>query len=65
MLFGTDILGVGVTVRKIDIDPDDLLPAVFSRRGPSLTIPILDLPLPTRLPEGAEWIVACRRWASD
>jgi hypothetical protein len=26
-------------------------------------IPILDLPLPTPPPEGAQWIEAYRRWA--
>jgi hypothetical protein len=33
-------------------------------RGKSLQrVPILDLPLPTPRPEGADWIMAFRRWA--
>ncbi len=28
-------------------------------------IPILDLPLPTPLPAGAEWIEAYRRWSEN
>ena len=63
--FKTVILGVEATVAKIDITNDDRIVALLSREGSSVTIPILDLPLPTRLPKGAEWVIAYRRWASE
>jgi hypothetical protein len=37
--------------------------AVCRRDGVRQAIGILELPLPTPAPEGAEWIAAYRRWA--
>lgn len=60
--FQTVVLGVDVTVAGVDLTDNEQIVAVC-RRGPSTQrIPILNLPLPTPHPEGAEWIEAYRRW---
>jgi hypothetical protein len=61
--FGTKILGVPVTVEGIDMTDDEQIVAVCRRGRTRQTVPILDLPLPKPLPDGAEWIEAYRRWA--
>jgi calcium binding protein len=63
MPFKTEVLGVEVTVEKVDLTDDDHIVAVCKRGKSRQTIPILDLPLPTPPPKGAEWIDAYRRWA--
>jgi hypothetical protein len=60
--FKTELLGVEVTVERLDMTDDDQIVAVCSR-GKSKPVPILDLTLPDPPPEGAEWIEAFRRWA--
>ena len=60
--FSTVVLGVEVTVKRIDMIEGDEIVAVCSRGKDSQRIPILDLPLPSPLPEGAEWIAAYRYW---
>lgn len=56
--FETDVLGVPVTVERIDLTTSDEI-VVICRRGKSRqVIPILYLPLPTPRPPGAEWIEA-------
>ncbi len=62
MPFETEMLGVTVRVEKIDLLDDDAIVAVCRRGQHRQTVPILDLPMPTPLPEGAEWIEAYRRW---
>src|SRR5712675_1302961 len=53
--FQTVVIGVDVT--------DDGQIMAICRRGRSTQrIPILDLPLPTPQPGGADWIAAYRRW---
>ncbi|MGW1258240.1 hypothetical protein ACWD5Q_24420 [Streptomyces sp. NPDC002513] len=59
----TAVLGVEVTVRGIDLTPDGRIVALCSRGGMTQSIGILDLPLPSPAPEGAEWIEAIRHWA--
>ena len=60
--FETEILGVVVTVESIDFSGDDDLVAVC-RKGPHRQrISLLDLPLPSPPPEGAEWIAAYCHW---
>lgn len=60
--FETRLLGVPVTVERIDMNQNEDIVA-FCRRGKHRqTIPILDLPLPSPLPAGAEWIEAYRSW---
>lgn len=62
--FQTTVLGVQVTVEKIDLsDASDEILAICSRDGQRQAFPILDLPLPIPPPEGAEWIQAYRHWA--
>jgi hypothetical protein len=60
--FQATVLEVDVTVAGIDLTDDDQIVAVCARGGSQQRIPILDLPLPTPLPEGADWIEAYRRW---
>ena len=62
--FRTKLLGVEVTVERLDISEDDRIVAVCTRGRARQRVPILDLPLPNPPPDGAEWIEACRRWAS-
>ena len=61
--FGTEALGVPVTVVAIDITDDGQIVAIRKRDPLSPKLPILDLPLPTPRPAGSEWIDAYRHWA--
>jgi hypothetical protein len=60
--FTTTVLGVEVTVRKIDLTADSIV-AVCARGHHRQRIDLLDLPLPTPTPDGAAWIDAYRHWA--
>jgi hypothetical protein len=60
--FAAQVLGVEVTVAKVGLTGSGVV-AVCRAGGHQQTIGILDLPLPTPPPEGAEWIDAYRRWA--
>ena len=60
--FQTVVLEVDVTVMGVDLTDDEQIVAVCTRGRSKQRIPILDLPLPTPLPEGVEWIEAYRRW---
>jgi len=62
LLFQTTVLGIAVTVTRVDVTAEDHIMAICQRDGRRQTIPILDLPLPTPAPAGAEWIDAYRRW---
>jgi hypothetical protein len=61
--FETTVLGTTVTVRGVDLTDRDEIVAVCTRGRHRQAIPILDLPLPSAVPEGAEWIEAYRLWA--
>ncbi|MDK0520855.1 calcium-binding protein [Streptomyces sp. ML-6] len=61
--FTTAVLGVEVTVRGIDLTPDGRIVALCARGRVRQAIGILELPLPSPAPEGAEWIEAYRHWA--
>ena len=61
--FETEILGIKVTVDRIDMTDDDQIVAVYARGKSRQRVPILELPLLYPLPKGAEWIEAYRRWA--
>ena len=61
--FDTEILGVQVTVERIDLTEYDQIVAVCTRGKTRQRVTILDLPLPDPPPSGAEWIDAYRRWA--
>ncbi len=60
--FETTVLGVTVTVGKIDQTGSGIV-AICVRGKHRQAIPILDLPLPDPPPQGTEGIVAYRRWA--
>lgn len=61
--FETVVLGVAVTVKKIDVSAGGDIVAVCSRGRERQAIPILELPLPDPPPAGWEWIEAYRRWS--
>ncbi len=60
--FETQILCVTASVEGIDITEDDQLVAVCRNGKARQRTPLSELPLPSPLPEGAEWIVAYRYW---
>lgn len=60
--FETQVLGVRVVVESIDHDDGDQIVAICRRGAHQQRIPILDLPLPTPPPDGAEWIDAYDYW---
>nr|WP_261562139.1 hypothetical protein [Frankia tisae] len=61
--FRTTVLGMEVTVTGIDLLPGSGIVAVCARGRHRQAVGILDLPLPTPPPAGAEWIAALRHWA--
>jgi hypothetical protein len=58
--FETNVLGVDVTVERVDLTEGGEIAAICRRAGKTLKVPILDLPFPP--PAGAEWIAAYRYW---
>lgn len=58
----TTVLGVEVTVRKVDLTADTIV-AICTPGGHRQQIDVLDLPLPAPPPDGAAWIAAYRHWA--
>lgn len=60
--FQTTVLGVPVTVERVRLTPQEDIVAVCRRGGVRQTVPLLDLPLPSPPPAGAEWIEAYRHW---
>jgi hypothetical protein len=63
MPFSTEVLGMEVTVERIDMTDDEEIVAVCARGRSRQRIRIVDLPLPNPSPKGSEWIDAYRRWA--
>ena len=61
--FATTMLGVEVTVERVDLNKADEIVAVCRRGRERQRVPVIDLPLPDPKPKGAEWIDAYRRWA--
>jgi len=59
--FSATILGVDVVVEKVDMIQSRIV-AICRRNKIRQKIEILDLPLPTPAPAGAEWIAAYRHW---
>jgi hypothetical protein len=57
------VLGVPVTVERVDLTEAGEVVAICRRGRSRQRIPILDLPLPSPRPDGAEWIEAYRYWA--
>jgi hypothetical protein len=60
--FETTVLGVPVTVQRVDLTQREEIVAVCHRAGVRQTVLILDLPLPSPRPDGAEWIDAYGHW---
>lgn len=63
MPFQTEVLGLKVTVERVDMTDEEQIVAVCTRGRSRQRIPILDLPIPDPPPKGSEWIDAFRRWA--
>ena len=61
--FNTEVLGIEVTVESLDVTDEEEIVVICSRGKSRQRISILDLPLPSPPPQGAEWIDAFRRWA--
>jgi hypothetical protein len=61
--FMTKLLGVEVTVERVDLNDAGEIVVVCRRGREHQRTPVLDLPLPKPTPRGAEWIDAYRRWA--
>lgn len=62
--FATRVLGLDVTVEDVDLHGRFDIVAICVCGAIRQAVPILDLPLPTPPPAGAEWIEAYRRWAA-
>ena len=60
--FETVVFGVPVVVERIDLSETDEIVAICRRGKNRQAVPVLELPLPTPPPAGAEWIQAYRRW---
>lgn len=60
--FETTVLGVSVTVERVNLTRREEIVAVCRRAGVRQTVPLLDLPLPSPPAAGAEWIAAYRHW---
>ncbi len=60
--FATVVLGVEVTVERIDLTEADEIVAICTRGRARQVVSIIELPLPVPPPRGAEWIEAYRRW---
>ena len=60
--FTTQVLGVEVTVRRLDLRGDRIV-AICHRGRERQAIAILDLKLPEPPPDGAQWIQAYRHWS--
>lgn len=63
--FETTVLGVPVRVERIDLNASEQIVAVCRRGRNRQALPILDLPMPSPPPEGAEWIEAYRQWRGE
>jgi hypothetical protein len=60
--FQTSVLGMTVTVTRVDLAANHQIVAICQRDGAKQAIPILDLLLPSPAPDGTAWIAAYRRW---
>lgn len=60
--FETAVLGSRVIVERVDLTGRDEIVAICRKGRKRQRIPLLDLPLPSPLPAGAEWIAAYRSW---
>ena len=63
--FETKVFGVPITIEGVDLDGGEQIVAICRRGRARQLLPIIDLPLPTLLPDGAEWIEAYRHWRAE
>ncbi len=63
--FETTVLGVSVTVERVDLNASEQIVAICRRGRNRQSLPILDLPLPNPPPVGADWIEAYRQWRGE
>lgn len=63
--FETEVLGVVAIVERIDLTDRDEIVAVCRRGRERQRIGLVDLPLPSPQPAGAQWIAAYRHWAHE
>ena len=61
--FDTKILGTNATVDTIEFNYRSDIVAICTKGKERQPIPLLDLPLPSPRPKGADWIEAYRHWA--
>jgi hypothetical protein len=61
--FETKVLGVTVTVKRIELRDDDRIAAICTRGRAKQVVDMAELPLPSPRPDGAEWIVAYCAWS--
>lgn len=60
--FVTRVLGVDITVMRIDLRDDERIVAICKRGRDRLVIALEGLPLPSPRTAGSEWIEAYRCW---
>jgi hypothetical protein len=60
--FETEVLGVTVTVKCLELRDDNAIVAVCARGSARQAIGIVDLPTPSPTPPGWEWLEAYRHW---
>ena len=63
--FETTVLGVAVRVERVDLTETEQIVAICRRGRERQVLPILDLPMPSPEPKGAEWIEAYRQWRGE
>lgn len=61
--FETEVLGTAVVVERVELTERGEIVAVCRRGRRRQRISLLDLPLPSPPPAGAEWIAAYRHWS--
>jgi hypothetical protein len=63
--FETEVLGVRVTVKRLELRNNNSIVAICARGAQRQAINLVDLPMPSRRPTGWEWLVAYRRWLRE
>ncbi|WP_377273771.1 hypothetical protein [Peterkaempfera sp. SMS 1(5)a] len=62
--FDTTVLGITVSVIAVDLRPGSGIVAVCRSGRHRQAVGILDLPTPSPLPEGWQWVEAYRYWTA-
>lgn len=61
--FKTDVLGMEVTVERVELTDDEEIVAVCVLGKARQRVRVVDLLVPASPPKGWEWVEAYRRWA--